>query len=249
MKNEVSMILNYLFVYSIIVLHLFTYANNKNLLAQNTPDTSSIEQYKKNRLLYRDTFEQDMENWVVETPDSPRSNVGIKNGKLIIDVGYGATVWFNKKLSGNILIEYDRKVIMNEGQNDRLSDLNQFWMATDPRQKNLFTRNGNFSEYDSLRLYYAGIGGNSNSTTRFRKYPGNGERTLLYDLQDKKYLLQANKSYLIQIVVYDGTTKVYVDGEQYFSYKDSKPLTEGYFGFRTVKSHQVINDFKVYRLK
>jgi len=186
---------------------------------------------------------------VVETPDSANSKVGIENGKLVIDVDHGATVWFNKKLSGNILIEYSRQVIMNNGRNDRLSDLNQFWMATDPRQENVFTRSGTFSEYDSLRLYYAGIGGNSNSTTRFRKYLGNGERRLLVDLQDEGHLLQANKTYSIQLVVYNGTTKVFVDGEQYFSFTDDEPLTEGYFGFRTVKSHQVMDDFRVYELK
>jgi hypothetical protein len=190
-----------------------------------------------------------MQNWVVETPSSPNSKVGIEKGKLVINVDDGATVWFNKKLSGNILIEYHRKVIMENGNNDRLSDLNQFWMATDPVQENIFTRSGIFSEYDSLMLYYAGIGGNTNSTTRFRKYEGNGERTLLFDLQDKDHLLQPNKTYLIQLIVYKGTTKVFVDGEQYFSITDDEPLTEGYFGFRTVKSHQEMGDFKVYRLK
>jgi hypothetical protein len=113
----------------------------------------------------------------------------------------------------------------------------------------LFVRSGIFSEYDSLRLYYAGIGGNTNSTTRFRKYQGNGERTLLFDLQDEQHLLQSNKTYFIQLVVYNGTTKLFVDGEQYFSFTDNDPLTEGYFGFRTVKSHQEVDDFKVYMLK
>jgi hypothetical protein len=138
---------------------------------------------------------------------------------------------------------------MNNGKNDRLSDLNQFWMATDPRQENVFTRTGIFSQYHSLRLYYAGIGGNTNSTTRFRKYQGTGERTLIFDFQDKQHLLQPNKNYLIQIVVYEGTTKVFVDGEEYFSFTDDEPLTEGYFGFRTVKSHQEMDNFKVYKLK
>ncbi|MGA3287012.1 MAG: DUF6250 domain-containing protein [Bacteroidota bacterium] len=216
---------------------------------QSKIDASSIEQYQKGELLYQDNFDQGIKNWVVETPDSPFSKVATENGKLIIDVDQGATVWFNKKLSGNILIEYHRKVIMNNGHNDRLSDLNQFWMATDPRQGNLFTRNGTFLEYDSLRLYYAGIGGNSNTTTRFRKYRGNGERNLLTDLQDEQHLLQPNKTYLIQLVVHNGTTKVFVDGEQYFSFTDAEPLTEGYFGFRIVESHQEMDDFKVYRLK
>jgi len=212
-------------------------------------DVNSIDQYQKDELFYQDNFEQGTENWVVETPDSPHSMVETKNSKLVIDVDHGATVWLNKKLSGNILIEYHRKVIMNNGHNDRLSDLNQFWMATDPRQENVFTRNGTFSEYDSLQLYYAGIGGNTNSTTRFRKYRGSGERTLLFDLQDEEHLLQPNKTYLIQLVVYNGTTKVFVDGELYFSFKDNEPLTEGYFGFRTVKSHQEMDNFKVYKLR
>ena len=224
-------------------------ANRRVSDSQGDIDSSSVEQYQKGRLLYHDDFDYGLNNWVVETADSPNSKVGIEDGKLIIDVDHGATIWLNKELSGNILIEYHRKVIMNGGHNDRLSDLNQFWMASDPVQENLFTRSGTFSEYDSLQLYYAGIGGNNNTTTRFRKYEGNGERTLLFDLKDKQHLLQPNKNYLIQIVVYDGMTKVYVDGEQYFSYTDDEPLSEGYFGFRTVESHQEVDDFKVYKLK
>jgi hypothetical protein len=244
MQNKVlSLIL------AIIFSFLFATGFQNAQHTQSVADKSLIEQYQKYKLLYQDNFDQGMKNWVVETPDSPYSKVGTENGKLVIDVDHGATVWFNKKLSGNILIEYHRKVIMNNGHNDRLSDLNQFWMATDPRQENVFTRSGTFSEYDSLRLYYAGMGGNSNSTTRFRKYPGNGERTLLFDFQDKQHLLQPNKTYLIQLVVYNATTQVFVDGEQYFSFTDDEPLTEGYFGFRTVKSHQEMDDCKVYKLK
>jgi len=237
--------------YSILAIIIWSFIANgflSTIHAQNSADTNSVE-YIKEQLLYKDNFIQGIENWIVETPESVNSKVETKNGKLIINVDHGATVWFNKKLSGNILIEYNRKVIMNNGYNDRLSDLNQFWMATDPHRENLFTRSGTFSEYDSLRLYYAGIGGNSNTTTRFRKYLGNGERKLFTDLQDEHHLLQPNKTYLIQLVVYNGTTKVFVDGEQYFSFTDDEPLTEGYFGFRTVQSHQEIDDFKVYRLK
>lgn len=219
------------------------------LIGEQLPEDNFKAEYQKGSLLYQDDFNQDMQTWVVETPDSPNSKVGIENGKLVIDVDGGATVWFNKKLSGNLLIEYKRKVVMNNGRNDRLSDLNQFWMASDPRRENVFTRSGTFSEYDSLRLYYAGIGGNTNTTTRFRKYQGNGERTLLFDLQDEQYLLEPNKTYVIQIVVYNGTTAVFMDGKQYFSFTDGAPLTEGYFGFRTVESHQEMDAFKVYALQ
>ena len=138
---------------------------------------------------------------------------------------------------------------MANGKNDRLSDLNQFWMASDPRNNNLFTRNGIFEAYDSLKLYYVGMGGNTNSTTRFRKYEGDGNRTLLGEHTDAPHLLAANKEYFIQITIINGETRFFVDGQEYFHFKDPNPLTEGYFGFRTVQSRQLIDDFKIYAIK
>jgi hypothetical protein len=229
---------------SILFLLLFSLCIEK-VHAQQEEETT----YKKGKLLYKDDFDSGLDNWVSEAPDSPNSGILIEDGKLVMDVDGGTTVWLDKKLSGNILIEYNRKVIMNGGKNDRLSDLNQFWMATDPGNKNLFTRSGVFSEYDSLQLYYVGMGGNYNTTTRFRKYTGNGERVLSGEFKDKNHLLQPNKEYKITIVVYEGLTKFFVDGEEYFCFKDPNPLTEGYFGFRTVKSRQAVDNFKIYRLK
>ena len=205
--------------------------------------------YKKGKLLYKDDFNSGLDKWVVEAPQNEDSSVEIVDGKLVVDVNEGTTIWFDKKLSGNLLIEYRRKVIMEGGKNDRLSDLNNFWMATDPRNENLFTRSGLFPEYDSLLMYYVGVGGNYNTTTRFRKYTGNGERVLHSDLQDQAHLLEPNKEYEVKIIVYNGITKFFLDGEEYFSFQDPDPLTEGYFGFRTTKSRQVFDDFRVYRLK
>lgn len=216
-------------------------------IQQRTTNTSTF--FNKGKLLYKDNFNSGLEKWVAEIPSSPHSKVFIENKKLIIDVDGGATVWFRKKLSGNILIEYNRKVIMNMGRNDRLSDLNQFWMATDPRRHDLFTRKGVFSEYDSLLLYYVGFGGNTNTTTRFRKYNGKGERILHTDLTGNDHLLQPNKEYVIRIVVYNGTTRFFVDGQEFFSFTDPEPLREGYFGLRTTQSRQVIDNFRIYRIK
>src|SRR5699024_3241492 len=129
----------------------------------------------------------------------------------------------------------------------RLSDMNQFWMATDPTTSNLFKRKGKFDEYDNLSLYYDGIGGNYNSTTRLRKYH-QGERTLLKEESTQAKLLKANHEYKIKAVVKNGTTSVWVDGELYFEYKDPEALTEGYFGFRATWSRQEIKNLKVYRL-
>ena len=203
---------------------------------------------KVGKLLYEDNF-SNLDNWIVERPDAEDSKVLTEQGKLVIDVSTGATVWFKKKLQGDICIEYRRKVIVEGGKNDRLSDLNTFWMANDPRNKNLFTRSGVFSEYDSLLLYYVGFGGNTNSTTRFRKYKGTGERTLLAEYLDQEHLLQPNKEYLVRIIVRKGTTRFFIDGKEYFSLTDSDPINKGYFGFRTVQSRQEVSDFRVYKLR
>jgi rhamnogalacturonan endolyase len=214
---------------------------------EKTPDNASL--YKKGKLLFKDDFDNDLKNWITEFPKTPASSVAINNKKLVVNVDGGATLWLNKKLSGNLIITYKRKVLVEGGKNDRLSDLNQFWMATDPKRKNLFTRTGVLSEYDSLQLYYVGFGGNTNKTTRFRKYTGNGERVLYIDLNDADHLLKANKEYCITTIVYNGITKFFVDDREFFSFKDNRPLKEGYFGFRTTQSRQEIDDFEVYQFK
>lgn len=200
------------------------------------------------KLVYADDFRKnpDMKNWVPEIAPVPESKVYTQNGKLILDTKGGVTVWLNKLLKEDIIIEFDRKVIMATGKNDRLSDMNMFWMATDPRNPDLFIRSGVFESYDSLHLYYAGMGGNNNSTTRFRKYEGNGKKTILQEYRDANHLLKPDRTYHIRIEVQDGTTSFWVDDDCYFKFKDPFPLREGYFGFRSTWSHQEISGFKCY---
>ncbi|WP_423004185.1 DUF6250 domain-containing protein [Undibacterium sp. Ji83W] len=213
-----------------------------------TTEASCSQWGKPGKLIYQDDFDTDLRQWQIESADAKNSDISVANHQLLIDAAKGVTVWFKQKLSGDILIRYTRSVVMEQGRNDRLSDLNQFWMATDPRNQNIFTRKGVFEQYDDLRLYYAGIGGNTNTTTRFRKYQGNGERTLLTELIGSDALLQANRDYVIETTVYQGCTRVLVDGKVFFSYKDKDALRDGYFGFRTTQSRQQIRDFKIYQL-
>ena len=226
-------------VFQFIMIILICFASPS--LAQNS---------SKQKLIFSDEFNEFPRNslWVTEITPEPGSAVYAKDGQLFLDTKGGVTVWLNKKLSGDIRIEYTRKVLVDTGKNDRLSDLNTFWMATDPRNKNLFTRKGVLESYDSLQLYYVGMGGNSNSTTRFRKYEGNGERTLLKEYRDSAHLLQPNMLYNIMIEVKDKTVRYSVNGEIFFEYGDPAPLREGYFGFRSTKSRQAIDNIKIYQL-
>ena len=159
----------------------------------------------------------------------------------------GVTVWLNRLLTGDTRIDFDREVLVGTGRNDRLSDMNVFWMASDPQNPDLFTRDGRLAAYDNLRLYYVGMGGNTNKTTRFRKYSG-GDRKLIAEYTDPPHLLQANKRYHITILTQKGVTSYWVDGNRFFSLADSDPLTAGYFGFRSTWSRQAIRHFEVHSL-
>jgi hypothetical protein len=108
-------------------------------------------------------------------------------------------------------------------------------------------RTGRFGAYARLATYYVGYGGNYNSTTRFRRYTGTGERPLLpaNDLRDPPHLLKPNHVYHLKLVARDGRAEFWRDGERLFSFADPSPLTSGYFGFRTVKSHLVIRNLRI----
>lgn len=212
--------------------------------------TPAIKTTSDNIIIVSDDFEKGLDTnlWHAEIAPQPNSSVYTKQGKLVLDTKGGVTVWLKKKLQSNCKIEFTRTVVLDSGINDRLSDLNVFWMAIDPLNQNLFTRNGVLESYDSLQLYYVGMGGNTNSTTRFRKYQGTGERTLLQEYTQPEFLLQPNKEYKITIVVKNKNTSFAVDGKTIFTYDDPAILKEGFFGFRSTKSRQTIDNFRVYKL-
>ena len=204
-----------------------------------------------NKLLFEEQFDRPLDTaiWKVELQPADGSTVKTVGNGLQLQTGAGVTVWLNKLLKGNIIITYDRKVIMQNGTFDRLSDLNQFWMASDPNNSNLFTRSGKLEDYDSLQLYYVGMGGNSNKTTRFRRYDGKGNRELIGEYLDSVHLLKPNRTYHIKTINNKGRVSYWVDDQLYFSYTDPAPLTKGYFGFRSTKSNQLISNLKIYKLK
>jgi hypothetical protein len=96
-------------------------------------------------------------------------------------------------------------------------------------------------------LYYVGYGGNNNTTTRFRRYAGDGSKPLLpkNDLQEAKFLLVGDHTY-ITLVTAGGRTQFIRDGEVIFDFDDPEPLFEGWFAFRTVNSYIEIGNFSVY---
>ncbi|MFB9058240.1 DUF6250 domain-containing protein [Mariniflexile ostreae] len=203
-------------------------------------------------ILYDDVLSHSA-NWVVE--QQPKGQVEVANGKMEVIDAKGCTVWFKHKLEGHIKIEYDITIIDHNGLYDRVSDMNCFWMANDPRNpKDFFKesehRAGHFPNYHHLKLYYVGYGGHHNSKTRFRRYDGNLDRPLRpeHDLTDKAFMIVANKKMHIEILVKKNYTSYSRDGVVVFEINDQNPYTNGYFGFRTVNNHMEIENFKVIKL-
>jgi hypothetical protein len=194
----------------------------------------------------------DPSQWVVE--QMPGGAVKFADGALEIEDRGGCTVWYKTKLTAPVEIEYDVTVVAKGGLTDRVSDVNCFWMADEARTAADATlmaprkRSGKFSEYDSLLTYYVGMGGNNNTTTRFRRYDGTAARPLLaeHDLRAPEVLLTPNATYHIRLVARDGQAEFWRDGKRILSFKDPEPLKSGWFGIRTVNSHLRISGFRVH---
>jgi len=194
--------------------------------------------------------EQDFsQHWTIES-ESPDYQVSFLHDTLELISPKGMTLWRNEKMSGRTVIEYDA-CLMDEGQEgDRVSDLNCFWMASDPgvRDGSVFTRltqrQGIFKRCYSLQLYYLGYGGNSNKTTRFRRYHAEELPPILKEYTDSAHLNVANRWRHIRLEADGMRIRYYIDGECLVDYRDPQPLTEGWFGLRTTWSRLRFTNFR-----
>jgi hypothetical protein len=189
--------------------------------------------------IHSDSFATDTGKWIVE--QQPGGTVSIGGDLMVIDDAGGCTVWFRERLHAPVRIVCE----LSASSASRVSDMNFFWMATDPAHPDdLFVngnaRSGKFANYDALSTYYVGYGGNTNSTTRFRRYDGTGARPLLtgHDLSAPEFLLEADHVYRVELIAADGRARFIRDGETIFEFVDPEPLASGWFGFRTVHSRK-----------
>ena len=205
-------------------------------------------------------------HWVVES-ESADYRVTFRGDTADIVSPKGLTLWRKEKMKGRVTIEYDARVtieydacvVVEESSNEptnRLSDLNCFWMASDPKYpddifRRMKERGGVFLNSYALRLYYMGYGGNHNSTTRFRRYDGNEAAisdaakrpAILREYTDEAHLLKPNHWYHIRLTSDGHRVAYYIDGKRLVDFRDAEPYREGWFGFRTTLSHTRITNF------
>lgn len=194
-----------------------------------------------------ETVTLSLSQWKIEAEQGAR--ISVRDGVLDVDVPGGATLWFKRELHAPVTIEYEVMAVDEGGSNDRVSDVNAFWMATNRDGGSpLGQRGGRFEQYNNLLTYYVGIGGNSNSTTRMRRYVGEpDERPLLpaHDLNAPKTLLRANTWLKVTLIAGGKGAEVRRDGELLFRLDDAQPYTCGWFAIRTVKSHLRVRNLRI----
>jgi hypothetical protein len=217
--------------------------------AISDPTAITDPRFQVGGVLFYDDFQHGLAQWTPELEKGGR--VEVHDGKLEIDVPAGCTVWFNTELTGPVLIEYDATVIKAGGPDDRVSDLNCFWMAQDARNPGnvlALRRSGKFEDYNQLLCYYVGQGGNTNTTTRFRRYIGSATtRPLLpeHDLSDARDLLTPNVKQHITLVACGSLIEYFRDGRRVFEYIDPAPYRHGWFAIRTTWNHLIVENFEV----
>ena len=196
--------------------------------------------------------------WQVES-EAPDYQISFRGDTCELLSPKGLTLWRKEQLKAGMTVEYDACVVDEGKKGDRLSDLNSFWLASDPHAKSLWTRaqwrSGIFTRCYTLQMYYLGYGGNHNTTTRFRRYNGDEagvedaskRPAILKEYTDDAHLLKANHWYHIKIEsTPNGRTRYWINNECIVDYLDPQPLQQGWFGFRTTLSRTRITNFKSY---
>lgn len=193
-------------------------------------------------------------HWFIEAENDLYST-RFMNDTLEITAPKGLTLWRREKMKGNVTISYYARVMSEGRPEDRLSDLNCFWKASDPYADHILdhasSRQGVFTRYYGLQLYYMGYGGNYNTTTRFRRYDGNIKAVddasqrppVITEYTDTAHLLEPNKWYHIVLKCDAARVRFYIDNRCLVDYTDPHPLQEGWFGFRTTWSRTQITGF------
>ncbi|HYJ39743.1 MAG TPA: DUF6250 domain-containing protein, partial [Steroidobacteraceae bacterium] len=99
--------------------------------------------------------------------------------------------------------------------------------------------------------YYVGLGGNRNTTTRFRRYIGDPvQRPLLpaHDLGSTDVLLVPNKKQSVVLIADRNTIEYKRDGVTLFRLEDRSAYTRGWFALRTTQNHLRVERLRIVSL-
>lgn len=229
-----------------------------NKLQKRAANVQGIYPLQDQQLLALGKFSEWQSHWEEESELPARIRYLAADSSLDIIAPKGFTLWYKKPFQGDLTFSYQVRARSGTDSLNRCSDLNCFWMASDPlHPDSIFARKafrgGVFGKSYSLSMYYLGFGGNGNTTTRFRKYDGDYEAFLLgkkrpevlKEYTDSIHLIKPDHWYTVVISIRDGLVKCWWDNELLILYPDAQPLKKGWFGFRTTQNHFQVRNFTV----
>ena len=207
-------------------------------------------------LIYRTDFASMDDFWAEGSPD-----VSVSGNELIIRTTFErdpkthfvCSVFLRKVFTGNLLVEY-------EGQSrDKRSarNFNFFIHTAGPDGRDLYDtrreRNGGYDQYHALSNYLF------TCVASDRKTPDGSDKMRIRMRRDPGFVLMSEahshrsenfRWYAFQYLVRDGEVSLCVDHlpQETYTWRDPKPLTAGYLGFRTYMSHLALRNFRVYQL-
>ena len=126
-------------------------------------------------------------SWLIESASRDARVTWSRDSVCDIVAPKGLTLWNRTLLQGDVVIDYEARIMSDA----RVSDLNCFWMA-DKALSGAKSRKGEFSRASEMSLYYMGYGGNSNTTTRFRRYDGQPQPAVIREYTDASHLIKAH---------------------------------------------------------
>ncbi|MFC2076686.1 DUF6250 domain-containing protein [candidate division KSB1 bacterium] len=195
---------------------------------------------------FQDDFALDLRYWWWEGGE-PK----IDDGELCLDGRGPSILWCRIPFRGKISIEYTARAILGLGGNDRLSDLNFYWM-TSHRSKQMdvqqFFESRSAGELDpdgNYRAYRLENGGDDNRVTRLVRFDPDSGRTVLVEYRDRNLLLEPNQDYRYRLLIGYWLLEVYRDDELVLRIDDPNLITPGYFGLASQDSHVHFDNVRV----
>jgi len=212
-------------------------------------------------ILASDNFINGYQNWIAEASGNCKLVYSAVDTCLDIKSSEGLTLWYKAPFEGDIRIRYEVCAVDQGESLDRVSNLDCYWMASDPVfpdsiSKRMNFRKGASGRNYSLQLYCMSFGGKSNTVTNFRRFDGKYDAfhnemkrpDILLEYKDPSNLIQPNHWYTIEVRVQMGHVQYMLDGRTLVDYVDSTPLKRGWFGIRTNENHMRVRKFVAYQL-
>jgi len=192
--------------------------------------------------IYQDGFARLRPIWIIEG----QAKVEAAGGKLCVDAtGEGdarySTLWLNRKLRGDVLIEYTAYC---PAQESPAANLNQFLMAHEAHGADVVStkHSGAYKEYHALPLYIITF---TEKWSRLRRCPGFecvSERMDRCSVNDKKYRIKILKT--------GDRIRFFVNGDKYHDWTDPEGShTSGKFGFRTWNTRVEWDSLRIWQVE